>query len=130
MIKRDDHHAAPSADPDSAELPAGAGISEAVLEAGTISPILSRDRAEVAGSIDAATGDRILHDLMRAARPGEILRVDLTAVDRIDEAGLEILYAAQRQARMIGGELMLAGVPERFRDLLGEFTTEDDLPHR
>lgn len=85
-------------------------------------------RALLSGRIDATTGNSVLHELLHAAVPGEVLRADLAAVDHIDAAGLEILATARRQARMIGGELVLAAVPEHLCPLLGDFTTEDDLP--
>lgn len=84
-------------------------------------------QAEVCGSIDAKTGNAVLHDLLCASMPGQTLLVDLSMVDEIDGAGLEILGAARRQARMIGGDVVLTGVPEEFQELLADFITQDDL---
>ncbi len=87
-------------------------------------------RIEVAGTIDAATGNAVLHDLIHALVTGETLLVDMSGVDEIDEAGLAIVHTARRQARMIGGDLVLGGVPERLARLLADFTTMEDLSQR
>ncbi len=81
----------------------------------------------ISGTIDAATADQVLRGLLYASLPGETLLVDLSRVEGIDEAGLAALGAARRQARRIGGDLIIAGLPDEFDTLLVDFTTDDDL---
>ena len=61
------------------------------------------------GRLDSSTGNAALHTLLAALGPGGSLVVDVSAVDAVDPAGAEILAAARRQARVLGGDLRLIG---------------------
>ena|SRR5699024_4547 len=118
--------AAPPAVPGGAAVPTSPAVA---VPDRSGAPGLFGRRTRVTGTIDASSGNAVLHDLLHAAVTGETLLVDLANVEEIDEAGLAILHTARRQARMIGGDLVLAGVPDRLSCLLSDFTTEEDLPH-
>ena len=61
------------------------------------------------GRLDSSTGNAALHRLLAAIGPGGSLVVDVSAVEAVDPAGAEILAAARRQARVLGGDLRLIG---------------------
>jgi anti-sigma B factor antagonist len=64
----------------------------------------------VAGEIDLYTAPRLHSELMSAlaADTPVQLVVDMTGVDFCDSTGMNVLLAAQRRAREVGGDLQLA----------------------
>lgn len=51
------------------------------------------------------------------ALPASVLQLDLTAVTRVDSAGLALLAELQARARAAGRALTLDGVPAGFNEL-------------
>ncbi len=61
--------------------------------------------------------------LMGAA--AEAVEVDLSAVETADSAALSLLLEWQRQAARAGGSLVLRGIPEGLRKLVGLYGLGD-----
>jgi anti-sigma B factor antagonist len=74
----------------------------------------------VAGEIDLYTAPR-LHAELAAALAGAVavqLVVDMSGVEFCDSTGMNVLLAAQRQARDGGGDLQLSGPRPAIRKVL------------
>ncbi|MGE0877143.1 MAG: STAS domain-containing protein [Acidimicrobiia bacterium] len=76
---------------------------------------MSGDVLGLAGEIDLATIPVVRQRLHAAvaARPGQVVVVDLADVTFVDSAGIGILLGARRRARSSGGDLRLVGVSGR-----------------
>jgi anti-sigma B factor antagonist len=73
----------------------------------------------VTGEIDLYTAPTLQSELMNALGPGQVsLIVDMSGVDFCDSTGINILLAAHRQARELGGELQLASPGSATRKVL------------
>lgn len=71
--------------------------------------LLGKQVVRLQGRLDASTGNAVLHQLLAALSPGATVVADLSAVEAVDAAGVEILAAAHRQARVLDGSLHLSG---------------------
>lgn len=74
----------------------------------------------VAGEIDLYTAPRLHSELAAALAGGDPVRivVDMSGVEFCDSTGMNVLLAAQRNAREGGGELELAGPRPAIRKIL------------
>jgi len=73
-------------------------------------------RLTVTGKLDEATApllDGVLHALREEATP---VVLDLAGVEHIDGRGLELLLAAEAEARSVGSWVEVVGVPESLRE--------------
>ena len=88
----------------------------------------------VAGEIDLYTAPRLHAGLASALVDGNPVRivVDMSGVEFCDSTGMNVLLAAQRRAREVGGDLELAGPRPAIRKILqvtgleSVFTVLDD----
>ena len=71
--------------------------------------VLAKQVVRLQGRLDASTGNAVLHELLAALSPGATVVADLSAVEAVDAAGVEILATARRQARALDGRLHLSG---------------------
>lgn len=71
--------------------------------------VLAKQVVRLQGRLDASTGNAVLHELLAALSPGATVVADLSAVEAVDAAGVEILATARRQARALAGSLHLSG---------------------
>jgi anti-sigma B factor antagonist len=69
----------------------------------------SRTIVELRGRVDVSTADELAEALSRLVVTGNVVLVDLCAVELGDSAALAALVLAQKGARRCGGELVLAG---------------------
>ncbi|TNY35861.1 STAS domain-containing protein [Thermomonospora catenispora] len=75
--------------------------------------------ARVVGTVDAMTAHRLCIDLVRGLLLAEDgLVVDLSRVGFMDSAGLRVLIAVRRRARLHGKSLALVGPRPQLRKLL------------
>ncbi|MBA9005033.1 MULTISPECIES: STAS domain-containing protein [Thermomonospora] len=75
--------------------------------------------AKVVGTVDAMTAHRLRIDLTRGLTLAEHgLVVDLSRVGFMDSAGLRVLIAVRRNARLHGKSLALVGPRPQIRKLL------------
>ncbi len=89
----------------------------------------------LAGEIDLYTAPRLRAELAAAlAGEGPVrVVVDMSGVEFCDSTGMNVLLAAHRQARDLGGEFWLAAPPLPVRKILqvtgldSVFTIRDDL---
>jgi anti-sigma B factor antagonist len=74
----------------------------------------------VAGEIDLYTAPRLHGELITALAGGGPARivVDMSGVEFCDSTGMNVLLAAQRQAREGGGDVQLAGPRPAIRKVL------------
>ena len=74
----------------------------------------------VAGEIDLYTAPRLRSELITALAGGGPARivVDMSGVEFCDSTGMNVLLAAQRQAREAGGDVQLAGPRPAIRRVL------------
>jgi anti-anti-sigma factor len=69
---------------------------------------------ELRGVVDSETSPALrveLQDLINAAGPGAMLRLDLGAVTLLDSSGLSVLLGAHRRAAARDVELLLVALP-------------------
>ncbi|HET6604855.1 MAG TPA: STAS domain-containing protein [Xanthomonadaceae bacterium] len=64
------------------------------------------------GSIDAASAPALLAQW--AGRAATLRRIDLSAVTRIDSAGVALVQELLERARAAGGQATLTQVPDRY----------------
>jgi anti-anti-sigma factor len=82
----------------------------------------------LSGAVRARTANAVLHQMLDSIRTdGPTLVVDLSGVQKVDAAGIGVLLAARHQARVLGGDLRLAGVHARLRQVLARVSTHDPL---
>src|SRR5665213_3602898 len=69
--------------------------------------------------VDSRNAGQLKAEFLILAQPGtNAIIVDLSEVQHVDSAGLSALLLGQRQMRLNGGELRLAGLNESIRNLL------------
>ena len=74
---------------------------------------------KVSGEIDIATGPKLREELLGAMRrSGARLALDLTGVIFMDCAGINVLLAAHRHARLEGGWVRVLRASRRARKVL------------
>jgi anti-sigma B factor antagonist len=74
---------------------------------------------KVSGEIDIATGPKLREDLLGAIRRhGARLALDLSCVTFMDCAGINVLLAAHRHARLKGGRVRVLRASRRARKVL------------
>ncbi len=69
------------------------------------------DGIALVGVVDHDSVPELLERLERGAGTGDLLRVDLEEVERMDSAGLALLLELERRQRLAGGELELRNPP-------------------
>src|SRR5260370_28505932 len=76
--------------------------------------------AEVAvrGELDCATAPRLRAALDGLDAVGTIVRIDLSATDFMDCAGVGVLVASHRRLSLLGGELVLVSPSDPVRRVL------------
>jgi anti-sigma B factor antagonist len=74
----------------------------------------------VAGEIDLYTAPRLHSELMSALAAGTPVQlvVDMAGVEFCDSTGMNVLLAAQRRAREVGGDLQLASPRPAIKKVL------------
>ena len=85
----------------------------------------------VSGSLTFSTVPEVGDKL--AGLVGDAERINLSAMERIDSAGVALLLEAMLSARQAGRSLLLEGVPSRMRALIdvygiSEFMQESPVP--
>lgn len=86
----------------------------------------------LSGKIDFEAAPIVRQRLLAVVEHGDDLYIELSAVTRIDNAGLSVLVEIIQVGRQIGCSVHLAGVSEdvkhmtRFADLDREFAIHDD----
>jgi anti-sigma B factor antagonist len=81
----------------------------------------------VVGELDVATAPRLRQEVHRVAgdlQPAIVL--DLSGVDFLDSTGLGVIIGILKRVRTQGGDLRLAGAPDRVRRVF-EITRLDDI---
>ena len=78
----------------------------------------------VRGEVDLATAPELRQQITDrlASAPANTLHLDLSGVSFMDSSGLLVLLAAQRRARLLGGDVVLTRTSppvERLLDLAG-----------
>ena len=75
------------------------------------------ERIAASGEIDIASAPGLRHRLELAieANPGGPVEVDFGAVTFVDSSGLGVLVAAQRRARVTGGDVSVTSLPAHLR---------------
>src|SRR5665213_2623989 len=69
--------------------------------------------------VDSRNAGQLKAEFLILAQPGtNAIIVDLSEVQHVDSAGLSALLLGQRQMRLNGGELRLAGLNDSIRSLL------------
>jgi anti-sigma B factor antagonist len=82
----------------------------------------------LSGVVRARTANAVLHQMLDSIRAdGPTLVIDLSGVQKVDAAGIGVFLAARHQARVLGGDLRLTGVPGRLRRVLARVSTHDPL---
>lgn len=82
----------------------------------------------LSGAVLARTANAVLHQMLDSIRTdGPTLVVDLSGVQKVDAAGIGVLLAARHQARVLGGDLRLAGVHAPLRQVLARVSIHDPL---
>jgi anti-anti-sigma factor len=75
--------------------------------------------AELSGELDVTSCPALRDQLLGFLRPSSSrLVIDLSAVTYCDASGLAVLVGIDRRARLLGGSLSIAGVPQQVADLL------------
>lgn len=77
------------------------------------------------GEIDLATAPRALREVLRGARGGRSVVVDLSAVEFMDARGLGVLVRSRRALQRVGAELRVRNPPLRVRWMLTYFELDD-----
>lgn len=75
-------------------------------------------RLAIRGALDLSTVDALDEALIRAARTGGRIEVDLGGIDFIDGSGLGLLMNAERRAREAGHELRIVAASRNVRRLI------------
>ena len=78
-------------------------------------------RLELAGELDLQNAEQLAMHLRRLGKPGDVVSVDLAALEFIDLAGLHVLLDARFQACLAGWELRVRA-PSRAVARLCELT--------
>jgi anti-anti-sigma factor len=55
------------------------------------------------------------------------LILDLAAIGHVDTPGLGLLYRLHRRCEAVGGALLVAGLPDRFAELVQKLRLEDRM---
>lgn len=77
-----------------------------------------RATVRVHGDIDLGTGHRLRSTLLELDTVGvNDLVIDLAGVDLLDSTGVGVMVGGLRRARLAGGDLRLANLSERHREL-------------
>jgi anti-anti-sigma factor len=83
-----------------------------------VTDVAGRSVVVLAGSVDLSTVPTLQNALARAVveHTGEVVAVDLDAVDTVDDVALGILLGAAGRARRSGGDLVVVCRNERLRN--------------
>ena len=84
---------------------------------------------EASGECDLITS-RKLKDTANGLIDGDNVRLilDLGGMTYIDSSGFQVLVALQKKANAAGGGIVLSGLPERIRRILGILKLRELLP--
>ncbi|MEO8739825.1 MAG: STAS domain-containing protein [Casimicrobiaceae bacterium] len=80
----------------------------------------------MAGALSMDTVEAVLASSAAVALPQEGI-IDLTAVDRVDSAGVALMLAWTRRGATEGSKLAFVGVPESMRSLVTLYGVEELL---
>ena len=83
-------------------------------------------RWQVSGALSMDSVEAVLAASAPIALPHDGI-VDLTAVDRVDSAGVALLLAWARRAASEGSKIAFAGIPESMRSLATLYGVEELL---
>ncbi|HKY59627.1 MAG TPA: STAS domain-containing protein [Gemmatimonadota bacterium] len=102
-----------------------------------VEPLLIEPRSAPAGGavVLEVTGDLLVSNMSaleaavdQALDAGALrLVLDLTAIGHVDTPGLALLYRLHRRCEGAGGALVVAGLPDRFADLVRKLRLEDRM---
>ncbi|MGQ0598157.1 STAS domain-containing protein [Aquabacterium sp.] len=79
----------------------------------------------IEGELTVFTVHELKVRLLAALGDGQPLQIDLSGVSEVDGAGIQLLLAAQREARQHGAAITLLAVPPQVEEAL----TLADLTH-
>jgi phospholipid transport system transporter-binding protein len=89
--------------------------------------VVERDVIKLAGALVHASITAIdTSGRSRIAQGGEAVRVDLSAVTRVDSSALALLMGWQRHARRLGKSITLINIPANLASMM-QFTGADAL---
>jgi anti-anti-sigma factor len=91
-----------------------------------VSPVHGGSRVELAGELDLETAENLAMHLRRLGNTGEVVSLDLAALEFMDVAGLHVLLDARFAARLGDWELRVQG-PSRAVARLCELTNTEHL---
>lgn len=84
---------------------------------------------QVRGTLDFSTVSALWEQGLALFRDGSgDIRLDVSAVDRIDSAGVALLVEWMRLVRGRGGDFSITGAPPAMKDLIRLADLEDLLP--
>ena len=83
-----------------------------------VTDVAGRAVVVLAGSVDLSTVPTLQNALARAVveHAGEVVAVDLDAVDTVDDVALGILLGAAGRARRSGGDVVIVCATEHLRE--------------
>lgn len=76
----------------------------------------SENIVTLSGTVDISKVENLLRDFKQAAELGSPVKIDASAVERIDTAGLQLLYSFQKTMSDQQGELSIDDPSEAFMD--------------
>jgi len=89
--------------------------------------VVERDEIKLAGALVHAAITAIdASGRSRIAQAGDVVRIDLSAVTRVDSSALALLMGWQRHARGLSKSLSLLNVPANLASMM-QFTGADAL---
>lgn len=83
----------------------------------------------IEGELTVFTVHELKVRLLAALSEGQPLQLDLSGVSEVDGAGIQLLLAAQRQARQQGSAITLRAMPPQVKEALAltDLTHEFDV---
>lgn len=96
------------------------------MNSATASLQVVEGRWRVSGALSMDTVEAVLAASMSTGLPEDGI-VDLTAVDRVDSAGIALLLAWARRAASESRKIAFAGIPESMRSLASLYGVEELL---
>ncbi len=90
--------------------------------------------AHLTGDLDSRSAPLFEERVLSLAKPDSRLVLDMHDLERLSSGGLRLLLILKRQATAVGGQVALAGIPERIADtmtatgFLEFFDAYQDLP--
>lgn len=80
---------------------------------------------EIAGDLTVHRAAELLPVLIDALRTGSMVCLDMSAAERIDTAGVQLLLVLRREAAAHGVNLRLAGLRPELREVVDFYGLQD-----